>query len=244
MTEVDVRTQSNGAAYRRKPVLRSLYRDIYRQITTELAPGPTVEIGGGSGIFKEFTPAVITTDIMPAPWLDLVADAQALPFTTGSIGNLVAFDVLHHIEFPVRFFREAERVLVPGGRIILAEPGITPLSGIFMRLFHEEPVIMGADSWRDGDPDPNRDPFSANQAIPTLMLHRQRDRFHREFPGLSIHQVRWLSLVAYPLSGGFQKWCLLPSMLLGPLLTLEELLLPVIGKYAAFRLFAVIERHT
>jgi len=243
VNEVDVRTQTNGAAYRRKPVLRRLYADIYRQITAELAPGPTVEIGGGSGIFKEFAPAVIATDIMPAPWLDLVADAQTLPFASGSIGNLVAFDVLHHIEFPVRFFREAERVLAPGGRIILVEPGITPISGVFLRLFHEEPVRMKADPWHDGAPDPGRDPFTSNQAIPTLMLARQRERFHQEFPGLTISQTRWMSLAAYPLSGGFQDWCLLPQAALTPLLTLERWLLPVFGRLAAFRLFAVIERR-
>ena len=73
--------------------------------------GTTLEIGGGIGQFKMRFPDVIATDIQSAPWLDLVTDAQNLPFAAGSIANIVMVDVLHHIEFPLLFLQEAERVL-------------------------------------------------------------------------------------------------------------------------------------
>ncbi len=229
--------------YRTKPVLKAIYSDLFREIQRCMIPGRTIEIGGGAGMFKEFAPDIINTDIMWTPQLDLVADAQRLPFASASVSNLVAFDVLHHIEFPVLFFREAERVLAEKGRIIMVEPGITPVSYLFYRLFHEEPVRLRSDPWREGKPDPERHPFSANQAIPTRMLQRQRDRFHKTFPGLRLDAVRWMSLFAYPLSGGYQAWSLLPSFLVEPLLKLERRLLPVIGSFAAFRLIAVVTRR-
>jgi SAM-dependent methyltransferase len=75
-------------------------------------PGQTLEIGGGSGNLMNFMPAVISTDVVPAPWLDAQADAQRLPFAPASFDNIAMFDVLHHLERPRLFFQEAERVLV------------------------------------------------------------------------------------------------------------------------------------
>ncbi|MSQ87568.1 MAG: class I SAM-dependent methyltransferase [Alphaproteobacteria bacterium] len=207
-----------------------------------LAPGPTLEIGGGSGVFKEFAPDTISTDILAAPWLDLVADAQTLPFTASSFSNVVMFDVLHHIEFPRRFFIEASRVLKPGGRIIMVEPGITPLSWPFYRFIHPEPVRMTDDPLYEGVADPARDAFDANQSIPTLLFGRHRERFAKIFPEFKLVEKQWLSLFAYPLSGGFKPWSLIPSVLVGPLLRLENVLAPVVGPAMAFRLLAVLQK--
>lgn len=209
----------------------------------ELAQGRTLEIGSGAGGFKEFAPDVITTDILSAPWLDLVADAQALPFAADSFGNIVMFDVLHHIEFPRRFFSEALRVLAPGGRIVMMEPAITPLSWPFYRFLHAEPLDLNADPLHDGAPAQDRDPFAANQAIPTLLAGAHRTQFAAAFPQFKIAPPRWLSLFAYPLSGGFKPWSLIPYGLVKPLLKLEEALLPVLGRLMAFRLMTVIEKR-
>ena len=95
---------------------------------------------------------MIATDIQFAPWLDAVADAQHLPFAPGSAANIVMIDVLHHVEFPVAFFREAQRVLRPGGRVVMVEPAITWGSALFYRFLHHEPVRMSAAILDDGDP--------------------------------------------------------------------------------------------
>ena len=194
---VDGRIAEHGRQWQRKPVLRDIYLDLYRRMAAELTPGTTLEIGGGAGIFKEFAPDVVTTDILTAPWLDLVADAQALPFTPASFDNIVMFDVLHHIEFPRRFLTEATRILRPGGRIIMVEPAITPVSRPFYKLMHPEPVDMAADTLTDGLPDPSRDAFAANQAIPTQLVTRDRQRLLAAFSheALSVAEPLCLSAV-------------------------------------------------
>ncbi len=242
--EVDGRIAEHGRQWRKKPALRDIYIDLYQRMAAQLVPGPTLEIGGGSGIFKEFAPDTLSTDILPAPWLDLVADAQGLPFAANSFANIVMFDVLHHIEFPRKFLSEAERVLTPGGRIIMVEPGISPLSWPFYHFMHPEPVRMGDDPLVDGATDPNRDAFDANQAIPTLLFGRDAARLAQAFPGFKIASKQWLSLFAYPLSGGFKPWSLIPHALVKPVLKLENVLAPVVGPLMGFRLLVALEKRS
>ena len=117
-------------------------------------------------------------------------------------------DVLHHLEFPLIFLAEAERVLRPGGRIVMVEPAITPGSTLFYRFIHQEQVDMSQDPLAIGLARADRDPYDSNQAIPTLIATRYRGRFHAALPRLRIADVRWFSLAVYPLSGGFKpgRW--------------------------------------
>jgi SAM-dependent methyltransferase len=229
--------------WQRKPVLRLIYDDFYDRIAAACRPGLAIEIGGGIGNLKARLPEVVATDIQPAPWLDCVADAQRLPFAAGCAANIVMVDVLHHLEFPVVFFREAERVLRPGGRVVMVEPAITWGSSLFYRLLHHEPVRTSADVLLDGRPDPHRDPYDSNQAIPTLLATRDRDRFHRLFPGLRIAAVQWFSLAAYPLSGGFKPWSLIGQGMARHMLRLERAVEPALGRFAAFRMMLVVEKQ-
>lgn len=234
--------QSYRATWERKPVLRAIYNDFYDRIGAACVPGATIEIGGGVGNLKQRLGNVIATDIQFAPWLDAVADAQHLPFAPGSAANIVMIDVLHHLEYPAVFFREACRVLRPGGRVVMVEPAITWGSTLFYRLLHHEPVRMSADILGDGRPAPDRDPYDSNQAIPTLLATRDRDRFHGLFPDLRIVRVEWFAFAAYALSGGFKSWSLISESFARRLLRVERPFEPAVGRLAAFRIMLVIEK--
>jgi SAM-dependent methyltransferase len=228
--------------WERKPVLREVYGDIYRRMADAIVPGATLEIGGGSGNFKDFAPGTISTDILPAPWLDLVCDAQRLPFGDGRFSNIAMVDVLHHIESPLRFLREAKRVLAPSGRLIFCEPAITPLSGMFYRMFHDEPVDMSVNPLTAEMISADKDPYDSNQAIPTLLTGRFRAEVERAVPGLTLERLERFSFAAYPLSGGFQPWSLLPQAMARPLLQLEWAARGLFGRLAAFRLLGVYRK--
>ena len=186
--------------WERKPVLRAVYGDLYDRLAPECQPGTTIEIGGGIGNLKQRLSNVIATDVQYAPWLHCVADAQKLPFATGTAANIVMIDVLHHLEFPALFFREAARVLRPGGRLLMMEPAITCGSTLFYRLFHHEPVRTSAEALTEGTPNPHRDPYDANVAIPTILVTRERSRFHDRFPELRIVRVVWFAFAAFALT--------------------------------------------
>lgn len=243
-TSAAERQLSHREVWASKPVLREVYGHLYRRIAAACRPGLTIEVGGGSGNFKQFAPDALSFDIVHEPWLDFVADAQAMPLRSSSVTNIIMLDVLHHIEYPLRFLREAARALQPGGRVIFVEPAITPLSGIVYRALHEEPVDMTADPLREGLPNVHKDPYVGNQAIPTLLIDRHVARLRTMESSLELKSVRRLSLFAYPLSGGFKPWSLLTAGAARGLLRFEDRVEEFLGPICGFRLMAVFERRS
>lgn len=238
---------ANRRAWEEKPPLRAVYHDLYHRIATACVDGPTLEIGGGTGNLKAYAPHVVATDIQTAPWLDVVCDAHALPFSDRAFANVVLFDVLHHLARPALFFMEAERVLRSGGRVVMVEPAITPASWPFYHWLHPEPVRMGEDPLAPGAPPPDRDPYDANQAFPSLlfgpMFRRHGARFRAMFPRLVVREAKPMSLFAYPLTGGFRPWSLIPEAAVAPVLVVERVLAPLLGPLCAFRILVVLERR-
>lgn len=243
MSDWQARTLERFEAHRRawdtNEALRLLYRRWYGRVKQALpAARPWVELGSGPGFAREFIPEMELTDVVRAPWHDRQVDAGALPHETGSVGALVLFDVLHHLPAPARFFAEAERVLVPGGRVILCEPYVGPLSYPIYRWFHEERLDLTVDPLAETTPG---DPFDANQAIPTLLLDSGAPALTIQFPRLRLVRYERLAGPAYPVSGGFSRGPLLPGPLWRTLLAIEDRLPAALFRLIGFRLFAVLE---
>ncbi|MCP4245575.1 MAG: hypothetical protein GY778_00860, partial [bacterium] len=83
--------------------------------------------------------------------------------------------------------------------------------------------------------------LDANEAIPTVLFWRDRRRFEQLFPNLRIIHRQRLSLLLYPLSGGFESPCLVPRWAVGAVRTLEQALAPLAG-LLAYRCLVVLER--
>jgi SAM-dependent methyltransferase len=233
--------QQHKIIWEQKPILRALYTEWYEEIVMQLAPGKSLELGGGSGNLKEFAPNVVSTDIVPLPWLDAVVDAQDLPFAEQSFDNIVLFDVLHHIENVSLFFNEALRVLRPGGRLAMMEPYVSFSSWPIYHFLHPEAVNFNQNPLDWVEPSPHRQPFDANQAFATILFERNYDSFQKQYPQFIKQYHRRMSFFAYPLSGGFNQPSLLPMNLLKPVLTLEKGL-SFMSRFLAFRILVVLEK--
>jgi SAM-dependent methyltransferase len=225
--------------------VRTLYRRWYGQIRARLpdpALGPWLELGSGPGFAREVIPELLLSDIVKAPWHQHEIAAESLPFAGGALGAIVLFDVLHHLREPARFFGEAARVLRPGGRVVLVEPYVGPLSFPIYKLFHEERCDFALDPLGPGQAT-SADPFDGNQAVPTRLFYRQRAELALRFPELQLLEVEPLSGLAYPASGGLSRRPLLPMPLWKALLRLEDRLPPAAFRVLGFRLLAVLQRR-
>ena len=228
--------------WRSKGIIRRLYGKWFSMIAESLAPGKTLEVGGGSGHFQSSFSHVVSTDIVPVPWLDAVADAHALPFRPGSFSNIVLFDVLHHLAEPFTFFFEAHRVLRHKGRVIMIEPYVSWASFPVYRFLHAEGLSL---SWTplatDRTGNQERGPFDGNQAIPTLMFEKYRRPVLKRLADFKIIHEKKTDFFIYPLSGGFHQPSLCPMFLYRFLDTMEDMLRPL-HRYLAFRYMIVLEK--
>lgn len=242
--DLDERQIGHRGVWERKATIRLLYRDFHQRLLKSCPAGPVLDIGGGTAHIKEVRPDIVSTDILTFPGIDVVADAHRLPFANELFTGVVMLDVLHHLERPIEFLKEASRVLKPGGRLAMIEPAMTTLARRFYDRFHEEPVDMNADPFAPVVINPNRDPFDANQAIPTLLFATSatRRRVEEVIPSWRVQSVKWLSLFAYPMSGGFQNWSLMPAALVRPMLAFEEKVPEAVRRQIAFRMMVVLER--
>jgi SAM-dependent methyltransferase len=210
----------------RKPFLRSIYREHYRELGRCVAgcpEGPIIEIGSGGGFIKEVLPETVTTDLHLEPHLDRVMSAERIDFPDQSVAAILMLNVFHHLPDPRAFLREAERALRPGGRIILIEPAHTWLWKRLYRLFSAESYDETNREW--GFPPVGR--FTgANVPQAWIVFERDRARFESEYPRLSLREMRYHTALLYILSGGIWYRGIVPSWTFPFFLALERMLKP------------------
>ncbi len=225
-----------GEVWRKKRIIREIYLQWFSLIRRYLVQGTTVELGAGIGMGKDFIEKCIETDIVFLPWLDTVLDAHSLPFKAQSISNIICIDVLHHLRRPALFFLESERALREGGRLILLEPYVSPLSYMIYRIFHNEAICLNDDPLREEGVK-----IVDNQAVSNLIFFRYQKQFKIKFPKLKIIVKRIQDLFIYPLSGGFKGISFLCPPMLRHLKRIEDILHPL-RRILGFRVFIVLER--
>lgn len=234
--------QRHQRIWAEKPVLRRIYNEEFfaRLLAHKTPGGVSIEIGGGPGFLRGLFPEVISTDLIRVPGLQAGVDAQRLPFRSACISNILGLDVLHHLASPVRFLKEAERVLRPGGRLILVEPWVTPLSFVVYRYLHQEDCDLSVRPLETDLAAPLSKPaFDGNQAIPYLLFgEKYVARTMARLPSLRVTVVEKFSSFAYLMSFGFKRWNLLPEALYPAVAWLERASLPLWRPAAALELFS------
>lgn len=207
-----------------------------------VSSGKTVELGGGSGNFKEFKPDVVSSDIEKLDWLDMTFDAHDMPFKENEISNIVLIDVLHHLNDPVKFLNEAYRVLNTGGRILMIEPFPSPFSLMIYKKFHPEPFDKSADYFSGLITAGDKDPWDSNQAIPYLLFYKHIKKFNELFADrLQFVKKEKFSFILYPASGGFENKQMIPDFMSGLFKVIEKTLTPL-RDFLAFRCYIVLEK--
>jgi SAM-dependent methyltransferase len=226
------------AVIEKKRLLAGAYARFYGEFVAaarRVPPGPCVELGSGGGVLKRYLPRGITSDVVPVPYVDLVFSGEAMPFADETVAAVFLLDVFHHVKRPEAFLREVERCLVPGGRLLMVEPALTPWGRFVRRNFHHERLdehagwdLEGRGGWRE-----------SNLALPWIVFVRDRARLERVVPRLRLVRYEPHTPFRFLLSGGVSYRSLVPGAF-APLVTFAERLAtplnPLLGMHVTIEL--------
>lgn len=211
------RLEDHRRIWAEKPVLARVYEPWFDALLDHAPPHERVlEVGAGPGMMaahaRRRRPDLrwVSSDLLPAPWNDVAADAGRMPFAAGAFGAVLCLDLVHHLGRPRDFFTEAARVLRPGGRIAAVEPWVSPFSYPIYRWLHGEGCNLGIDPW---DPFPAgasaKQAFDGNGALTWRVANAGGEETWRPL-GFRPPRIRRLNAFGYLLSLGFKRGSLLP----------------------------------
>lgn len=232
-------------AWEASPALRCLYADMYKAIGECCSDGPTLEIGSGIGVSREFIKGVVTSDVIQTPYVDLEMSAYDIkPPDAGTWVNIFAIDVLHHLMTPLHFLESAANALAADGRLILIEPAATMGGRLFYRLFHPEPVEPGQiDPPFEFSPN-GADGEFANMGMGVALFEAHAVEIESLLAemGLICESVQYRDLLAYPATGGYSKPQLLPTSCIRALLSMEKRLPQALLRTLGLRMRIVLRK--
>lgn len=227
------------------PLLKRLYLARYRQFlpsakATESLKLPYLEIGCGPSHMEHFVPGIIKTDVVKHSNVDQVVDAGRLPYENNSLAGLFLTNVLHHLNDPAAFLAEAERCLTPGGRLVMVEPSNSWLLKLVTNSGSpHEYCDDTVTSWHN---EVTGRLSHANNSLPWIIFIRDRKLFESRFPRLRILTIRYHTLFAFYLSGGFNYRPFLPTFFV-PLVEIVEWLGRPLCRWMGFEITIVVEKH-
>ena len=206
-----------------KPFLKAIYDEWYSMLAREVPPGEgkVLELGSGGGYCAHFIPGLITSEVFACSGVEIVADAQRMPFADRSLRAIVMTNVMHHMPDVNRFFAQASKCLRSGGKILMIEPWITPWSSFIYKHFHHEPFHPEAVDWIYSSTGPLS---GANIAVPWIVFARDRGKFESIFPEFLIERISPFLPFRYLISGGVGMRSLMPDFTRSAWARLEQML--------------------
>ncbi len=229
-----------------KPMMKEVFSEFYEtciKLDTKYFSNSTakrVEIGAGVSFFKKKYPEIISTDIKKAENLDMVVDAQNMPFENSSIRAIYGINCFHHFPNPNLFFNELERVLQEGCGCILIDPYYGMVAKPFYeKIFDSEIFDMNQKEWTNESMGFMND---ANQALSYIVFKRDQKIFEKLYPNLEIVIQKPLNnYLRYLLSGGLNFRQILPSFF-SPLIKFVEFILSPLNSIFALHHIIVIRK--
>lgn len=234
-------------AWESSPALREFYAELYEAVGECCSEGPTLEIGSGIGVSRDFIDGVVTSDVVQTPYVDRQMSAYEIKLPdSGYWTNVFAIDVLHHLMTPLRFLQSAANALAHDGRLILVEPAATMGGRLFYRLFHPEPAaprqINAPFEFNPNAPDGG----FANMGMGVALFRDHLEEVQSLLTGMGLicESVAYRDLLAYPATGGYSKPQLLPSGCIRALLCMEKRLPQALLRCFGLRMQIVLRKYS
>tara|TARA_Y100000590_G_C15656656_1_gene990900 strand:+ start:736 stop:1539 length:804 start_codon:yes stop_codon:yes gene_type:complete len=133
-----------------------------------------LEVGAGPGLSKEFiqNSNLKISDFSDHKHLDYKnVDAQDTKFKNDSYDFVIASNMIHHIPYPIKFFKEIHRILKKDGKLIIQDAYCSIIFQIITIIMRHEGYDFTKDVWSEAVPvTDEEDLWAGNIAVPHLVF--------------------------------------------------------------------------
>ena len=137
-----------------------------------------IEVGSGAGFSKDFikNKNFKITDLGNEEHLDIKnIDAQNTNLKPESLDYVIASNMIHHIPYPIKFFKEMNQILKKGGRLIIFEAYCSIVFQLATLLMKHEGFDFTLDVWDETNPKSDEDnAWHGNIAVPHLIFDNRK----------------------------------------------------------------------
>ncbi len=133
-----------------------------------------IEVGSGAGFTRDFikNKNFKLTDLGNDDHLDFKdVDAQNTNFDNNSFDYVIASNMIHHVPFPMKFFREMNRILKKNGKLIIFDAHCSLTFQIVTAIMKHEGFDFTLNVWDEQNPKSDEnDAWHGNIAVPHLIF--------------------------------------------------------------------------
>ena len=165
-----------------------------------------IEVGSGAGFIREFikNKNLKLTDLGNDDHLDFKnIDAQQTGFKDESFNFVIASNMIHHVPYPIKFFKEINRILKKNGKLIIFESYCSITFQLVTILMKHEGFDFTLNVWdRENAKSDEHNAWDGNIAVPHLIFDDKK-KFKENLDGyFQISYEKFTECLIFLNSGG------------------------------------------
>ncbi len=165
-----------------------------------------IDLGSGAGFSKFYikNKNLKLTDLSDDDHIDIKnVDAQNTNFDSNSLDYVISANMIHHLAFPMKYFKEMNRILKKNGKLIIFEPYCSVIFQLVEILMRHEGFNFEVDVWNEEVPISNQnDLWDGNLAVSNLIFD-DKEKFKSKLGNyFSIKHERLSECLIFLNSGG------------------------------------------
>ena len=138
-----------------------------------------IEVGSGAGFAKDYikNQNFKLTDLGNDSHLDYKnVDAQNTNLEEKSLDYVIASNMIHHIPYPIKFFKEMNRILKKNGKLIIFESYCSLIFQLATIIMKHEGFNFTLNVWDEKQPKSDeKDAWHGNIAVPHLIFDNKKN---------------------------------------------------------------------
>ena len=130
-------------------------------------------------------------------------DAQNTKFKDDSFDYVISSNMIHHVPYPIKFFREMNRILKKGGKLIIFESYCSILLQMAVFVMRHEGFDFTVDVWDEKNPKSDEDNVWAGNIAVSNLIFDNKEKFNSNLGHLfSIKHEELVECLIFLNSGG------------------------------------------